>query len=212
MKRIGEIKAKMVLGYVAAGATYGSIAKWMGLSCGTVRRIGNRVAYSNIPAQPALPLPEGMNIRRVLPSGAEGRFAYFTPDRPKDDCWLWRGGVGGNGYGAFVTAECRFNPAHRFSYELANGPIPKGMHVLHRCDVPLCVNPAHLFLGTHADNMRDLKEKGLTKKSGCRRGHPWTAESTFINPNGSRGCRICRSNRQREKYQARRAALNQVGI
>lgn len=77
------------------------------------------------------------------------------------DCWLFRGSHTNLGYGIIHAAgEKR---AHRLAWVLFNGPIPNGMHVLHKCDVRCCVNPDHLFLGTHADNMRDMTQKGRGK-------------------------------------------------
>lgn len=79
------------------------------------------------------------------------------------ECWVWTGaypgGVYGRRYGRFGFAGRKY-AAHRFSWRIANGPVPNGMHVLHRCDNPSCVNPAHLFLGTHTDNMHDMFRKG----------------------------------------------------
>lgn len=91
-----------------------------------------------------------------------------------DDCWLWTAGTDRKGYGMFSVGGSRDDAgrrrnsmvgAHRYSYQLANGPIPDhasfhGLCVLHRCDNPRCVNPEHLFLGTNEDNVKDMDRKG----------------------------------------------------
>lgn len=71
------------------------------------------------------------------------------------------------GYGNFSVAGVSIS-AHRFSWELHHGPIPAGMFVCHRCDNPPCVRPDHMFLGTNADNNRDMRDKG--RASGGARG------------------------------------------
>ncbi len=76
-------------------------------------------------------------------------------------CWLWTGAKKIDGYGQFGVLN-KTQQAHRVSWELHYSPIPPGLHVLHRCDNPPCVNPAHLFLGTNADNVKDRIEKGRT--------------------------------------------------
>jgi hypothetical protein len=108
-------------------------------------------------------------------------FAYrhqgFTPRRRKSaeetfgrsylvdasGCWLWTGARFKTGYGGLRADNGRTVRAHRFSYELRRGPIPPGLDVMHACDVRLCVNPAHLSIGTRLDNMRDAVAKGRTK-------------------------------------------------
>lgn len=75
------------------------------------------------------------------------------------DCWMWTGAKSFSGYG-HLTSNNRRVLAHRVSYEINVSPIPDGMVICHSCDVPSCVNPAHLFVGTVADNNRDMWSKG----------------------------------------------------
>jgi len=92
----------------------------------------------------------------------------FCPE-PNSGCFLWTDSLR-NIYGQFWDGHRNWY-AHRFSWRLANGPIPRGKLVLHRCDVPTCVNPAHLFIGTHKDNANDMSIKGRAHK-----GYKLTAE------------------------------------
>lgn len=78
---------------------------------------------------------------------------------PGTRCWIWIGAINENGYGVFSDSDRKAWLANRASWELHNGPISDGMEVMHKCDRPACVNPDHLCLGTHADNMRDMKNK-----------------------------------------------------
>lgn len=84
--------------------------------------------------------------------------AKYIPE-PNSGCWLWDGCITSAGYGRMRVGG-RPSLAHRASYEMHVGPIPPGMLVCHKCDVPGCVNPQHLFLGTQRDNMADMKSKG----------------------------------------------------
>lgn len=87
------------------------------------------------------------------------RFAHYTMPEPNSGCLLWLGNCTVAGYGVLRILK-KVVYAHRFSWVHHFGEIPAGLHVCHKCDVPGCVNPNHLFLGTDADNLSDMRSKG----------------------------------------------------
>ena len=104
----------------------------------------------------------------------ETRFWRYVSPEPTSGCWLWTGGCA-YGYGVFGIPNGSYGVlregnrmqsirAHRMAWELWRGPVPENVQVLHKCDVKCCVNPDHLYLGSHADNMRDRDARGLTAK------------------------------------------------
>ncbi len=128
----------------------------------------------------------------------------WTPE-PNTGCWLWMYGTAKAGYGCCTyLGEVG---AHRVSYVIHIGPIPSGQHVLHKCDVPQCVNPDHLVLGTNADNMADMARKGRAQrhnaaKTHCPRGHIYAGDNVGPRADGGRNCRAC----GRARTNARRRA------
>ena len=101
------------------------------------------------------------------------RFWSKVDRRGPDECWPWIGSTNQQGYGQIRDGTARL--ASRVAWEMHTGAsVPEDLFVLHRCDNPPCVNPAHLFLGTLADNNRDMREKGR----GCRGEKAPTAKLT----------------------------------
>ena len=86
------------------------------------------------------------------------RLEHYSIPEPNSGCWLWLGRLY-NGYGKLRVGHLKV-AAHRLAWELVNGPIPEGLIVRHKCDVPCCINPAHLKVGTHSDNTADRVERG----------------------------------------------------
>lgn len=92
----------------------------------------------------------------------ESERKFWSMTKQSGECLEWRGARVGDGYGQLRWDGKRVL-AHRLAWQNKNGQIPDGLNVLHRCDNPPCVNPAHLFLGTHQENMRDRDAKGRNK-------------------------------------------------
>ena len=83
---------------------------------------------------------------------------YTDRNGGPDACWTWMASSTNEGYGK-IFFERRLHLAHRKWWEVTNGPIPVGMYLCHKCDNPICVNPNHMFVGTPADNARDMIRK-----------------------------------------------------
>jgi hypothetical protein len=105
----------------------------------------------------------------------------FIPE-PNTGCWLWIAAhkVSLYQYGVFTISKVNKSGriylkfyAHRLMYMLNKGPIPKGMHVLHHCDQPCCVNPDHLYVGTNSDNLRDKIKRNRKKFIWMQKGPEW---------------------------------------
>lgn len=121
----------------------------------------------------------------------EQRFAEKVQRGRPEECWRWMGAVNSSGYGSFRSRGVTFG-AHRYAWESANGPIPDGLTVDHRCYSPTCVNPGHMRLLTNSENA-SLQRSSFAQF--CRNGHEYTPENTYYKPvrpgEGRRDCRAC---------------------
>lgn len=109
------------------------------------------------------------NIKRSL-KGESAEYRFWSRVTKTEACWIWNGPKTRDGYGRLMYQDKTTVRAHRLSYLLNVGPIAEGMCVLHRCDNPSCVNPGHLYVGTHHDNAsdRDIRGRGnIPSRSGA---------------------------------------------
>lgn len=139
----------------------------------------------------------------VIGTDAQLRFWAKVDRRSQDECWEWTASKSRDGYGKF-WADGSMYSTHRLSFLMANGEIPEGLWVLHRCDNKPCVNPAHLFAGTREDNMLDMESKGRRKRywrnlTHCLRGHEFSESNTYVRTNGTRQCMRCTDERAARK-------------
>ena len=129
------------------------------------------------------------------------RFEEKYIPEPNSGCWLWTAATNGNGYGVIRLGPrpASMGYAHRVSYELHKGPIPEGLVIDHLCRVTLCVNPDHLEVVTHRENL--LRGVGFSavnaKKTHCLQGHPLSGDNLLSRKDGSRCCRTCHNARRR---------------
>lgn len=135
------------------------------------------------------------------------RLEGLTRKTPR--CWTWIGTMDRNGYGSMVVGSRvdgsrRTKKAYRVWYEIIKGPIPGDMEIDHRCRNRACVNPSHLEVVTHRENM----VRGATfaaanvAKTTCPKGHQYTEENTYRRPDAphQRECLTCRKTKRKERY------------
>jgi len=130
-------------------------------------------------------------------------------------CWEWDAGRDADGYGKFAVGHGGQDQthlrAHRFAYETFIGPIPDGHVVMHTCDNPGCVNPAHLRVGTPRDNNDDKVRKNRhatlwgtpltrSRQTHCKNGHEFDEANTYVTPRGHRSCKACAREAARRSY------------
>lgn len=142
------------------------------------------------------------------------RFLDKVSIEPNSGCWLWTASTDTFGYGQmYVDEQGKPKKAHRVAWQLFRGAIPAGMCVCHAHDDAWCVNPEHLFLGTHKDNSDDKIRKGRhgnQRKTHCKQGHAFDAANldAWSLKHGKRICKTCETLRGKARWAKELARRN----
>lgn len=150
-------------------------------------------------------------LRVIRPAWADPTIAYQESPCPAlgSPCHVFSGGTNGHGYGA-VRCDGRMIGAHVYVWMRANGAVPKGLMIDHRCRNRRCCNIEHLRLVTNRTNSLENSESfaaANAAKTHCPKGHPYSGENLITESNGRRKCRACTRRKERERYATRRSRV-----
>lgn len=160
-RRLTDDEVRMI--YEADLSKYGGrsqVARKFGVTNSAVSKIRRRLIRGRVTEG----LTRGRDAVQALPLGE--RFQHYVSVAADDECWVWRGTVGRDGYGR-ISHQSKPLLTHRVAYEMHYKKSPAGMLVCHKCDNPPCCNPHHLFLGTAQDNRQDCVSKGRHARGTC---------------------------------------------
>lgn len=238
--RLSESQVMEIRNRYARGETCESLGLAFGVSGTQAHRIAKGKTWKHLPLVPVVaehksgpprtkervaPKLRGRAAIPAMSQEAIERLAsrFWNKVDKSGECWIWTACRNPHGYGKFalsIDGKWRLRDAHRVAWELANDSIPDGICVCHKCDNPSCVNPSHLFLGTQAENLADMKAKKrgtLGDKSTALRMPeklPRGAEnvSTRLTPDQVRAIREQRTQGASQNEIARRFGISQSTV
>lgn len=190
----------------AAGLTYKAISAKYGFSVPMLRYHLRRAVRTGAVTPESIRYEPTGRTAPVLPDGeydaAWVKRVVENVEFSPTGCWLWKGMQGDWGYGQ-TTYRNKTRIVHRQFYQVVNGvKLDRWQLVMHKCDTPNCINPAHLVVGSPGENVKDAANKGHhhnTRKVICKRGHPLSGDNVRTNSFGTRVCMTCTRARMRIK-------------
>lgn len=171
-KKYDKVKEECLIKYTTENITLSDLSKEYKIGRNVISNFlknnGIQIKQYNFKNRPLIFNEPGYNHPAGLTRKRRNPFDYFTNNYLINEitkCWEWQKGTNKRGYGQFWIADLkRMKGSHVFSYEHYKGEINANLLVCHTCDNPKCVNPDHLFLGTHQDNTNDMIAKGRATK------------------------------------------------